>query len=77
MACLVLITKAMLRSGSMAIAQPLAPLDQVWLDSMKSTIEEQTPEDRALIQRRAAFFARELAEVEAGRRPSSIERKAS
>jgi hypothetical protein len=59
------------------MAQPLAPSDQLWLDLVKSTIDSQTPAQRATIKQRAASFARELAEIEAAELPTRIERKAS
>ncbi|MEP7124081.1 MAG: hypothetical protein ABJE95_24350 [Byssovorax sp.] len=61
----------------MAKAQPLVPSDQVWIDLVKATIAAQTPEERAAIKRRAVSFAQDLAEVEAGRQPPPIARKAS
>ena len=59
------------------MAQPLATSDQAWMDLMKSTIEAQTPAERAAIKSRAASFARDLAEVEPARPLTQIARKAS
>jgi hypothetical protein len=57
--------------------QPLGASDQIWIDLMKSTIEAQTPEERAAIKGRAASFARDLSEVEAARPSTQTARKAS
>lgn len=65
------------RASVTVMAQPLATSDQLWIELMKSTIEAQTPAERAAIKSRAVSFARDLAEVEPARPLTQTARKAS